>query len=96
MSGFDNEHASEALPGALPVGQNSPQKVRPRMTLLLTKPLSSHHQCAMAPTSGDCGVYPALKLTPDPIRALLRAVPVWSLCGATIWYGIHRSTSQES
>ncbi|MBA1202544.1 homogentisate 1,2-dioxygenase [Pseudomonas capeferrum] len=26
MSGFGNEFASEALPGALPVGQNSPQK----------------------------------------------------------------------
>ena len=26
LSGFGNEHASEALPGALPVGQNSPQK----------------------------------------------------------------------
>lgn len=26
MSGFGNEHASEALPGALPVGRNSPQK----------------------------------------------------------------------
>ena len=26
-SGFGNEHASEALPGALPVGQNSPQNV---------------------------------------------------------------------
>ena len=30
MSGFNAEHASEALPGALPVGQNSPQKVRAR------------------------------------------------------------------
>lgn len=28
LSGFGNEHASEALPGALPVGQNSPQIVR--------------------------------------------------------------------
>jgi homogentisate 1,2-dioxygenase len=28
MSGFGNQHSSEALPGALPVGQNSPQKVR--------------------------------------------------------------------
>ncbi|MGH8225998.1 MAG: homogentisate 1,2-dioxygenase [Gammaproteobacteria bacterium] len=27
MSGFGNEFATEALPGALPVGQNSPQKV---------------------------------------------------------------------
>ncbi len=27
QSGFDNEFASEALPGALPVGQNSPQQV---------------------------------------------------------------------
>ncbi len=27
MSGFGNEHATEALPGALPVGQNSPQRV---------------------------------------------------------------------
>ncbi len=27
LSGFGNEHATEALPGALPVGQNSPQKV---------------------------------------------------------------------
>ncbi|MNC51345.1 Homogentisate 1,2-dioxygenase [compost metagenome] len=27
LSGFGNEFASEALPGALPVGQNSPQKV---------------------------------------------------------------------
>ncbi len=27
QSGFGNEHASEALPGALPAGQNSPQKV---------------------------------------------------------------------
>ncbi|NWL75320.1 homogentisate 1,2-dioxygenase [Pseudomonas taiwanensis] len=27
QSGFDNEFSSEALPGALPVGQNSPQKV---------------------------------------------------------------------
>jgi homogentisate 1,2-dioxygenase len=26
LSGFGNEHASEALPGALPVGQNSPQR----------------------------------------------------------------------
>ena len=26
QSGFGNEFASEALPGALPVGQNSPQK----------------------------------------------------------------------
>lgn len=26
LSGFGNEFASEALPGALPVGQNSPQK----------------------------------------------------------------------
>ena len=26
MRGFGNEHASEALAGALPVGQNSPQK----------------------------------------------------------------------
>jgi homogentisate 1,2-dioxygenase len=26
LRGFGNEHASEALPGALPVGQNSPQK----------------------------------------------------------------------
>ena len=26
MSGFGNEFASEALPGALPVGQNSPQR----------------------------------------------------------------------
>ena len=26
QSGFGNEHASEALPGALPAGQNSPQK----------------------------------------------------------------------
>ena len=28
LSGFGNEHASEALPGALPVGQNNPQIVR--------------------------------------------------------------------
>ena len=28
MSGFGNEFASEALKGALPVGQNSPQVVR--------------------------------------------------------------------
>ena len=27
LSGFGNEHATEALPGALPVGQNSPQNV---------------------------------------------------------------------
>ena len=27
QSGFANEFSSEALPGALPVGQNSPQKV---------------------------------------------------------------------
>ena len=27
LSGFGNEFSSEALPGALPVGQNSPQKV---------------------------------------------------------------------
>src|ERR1700759_2092877 len=27
MSGFGNEHATEAVAGALPVGQNSPQKV---------------------------------------------------------------------
>jgi homogentisate 1,2-dioxygenase len=27
LSGFGNEHSSEALPGALPIGQNSPQKV---------------------------------------------------------------------
>ncbi|TAM99634.1 MAG: homogentisate 1,2-dioxygenase [Rhodanobacteraceae bacterium] len=27
LTGFGNEHASEALPGALPLGQNSPQKV---------------------------------------------------------------------
>ncbi|MBS0381300.1 MAG: homogentisate 1,2-dioxygenase [Proteobacteria bacterium] len=27
LTGFGNEHSSEALPGALPVGQNSPQKV---------------------------------------------------------------------
>src|ERR1700712_876661 len=27
LSGFGNEFATEALPGALPVGQNSPQKV---------------------------------------------------------------------
>ena len=26
MTGLGNEHASEALPGALPVGQNSPQR----------------------------------------------------------------------
>src|SRR3546814_12361713 len=26
LSGFGNEFASEALPGALPVGQNSPQR----------------------------------------------------------------------
>src|SRR5579883_206804 len=26
QSGFGNEHATEALPGALPVGQNSPQR----------------------------------------------------------------------
>jgi len=26
MSGFSNEHASEAIAGALPVGQNSPQR----------------------------------------------------------------------
>ena len=26
-SGFGNEHASEALPGALPIGQFSPQRV---------------------------------------------------------------------
>ncbi|MBA3994253.1 MAG: homogentisate 1,2-dioxygenase, partial [Cyanobacteria bacterium DS2.3.42] len=26
LSGFGNHHASEAEPGALPVGQNSPQK----------------------------------------------------------------------
>ena len=26
MRGFGNEHASEALPGAMPIGQNSPQK----------------------------------------------------------------------
>ena len=27
LSGFGNQHASEALPGALPIGRNSPQKV---------------------------------------------------------------------
>jgi homogentisate 1,2-dioxygenase len=27
LSGFGNEHASEARPGALPVGRNSPQQV---------------------------------------------------------------------
>ncbi|MBA2237495.1 MAG: homogentisate 1,2-dioxygenase, partial [Lysobacter sp.] len=27
MSGFGNEFATEAIPGTLPVGQNSPQKV---------------------------------------------------------------------
>ena len=26
MTGLGNEHASEALPGALPIGQNSPQR----------------------------------------------------------------------
>ena len=25
LTGFNNEHATEAIPGALPVGQNSPQ-----------------------------------------------------------------------
>lgn len=29
MTGFNNEFATEALEGALPVAQNSPQKVRP-------------------------------------------------------------------
>ncbi|MBQ0831963.1 MAG: homogentisate 1,2-dioxygenase [Marinobacter sp.] len=27
QSGFGNEFSTEALPGALPIGQNSPQKV---------------------------------------------------------------------
>ena len=27
LRGFHNEHSSEAIQGALPVGQNSPQKV---------------------------------------------------------------------
>src|SRR6185312_8897203 len=31
LSGFGNEHASEALKGALPIGQNSPQKVPYRL-----------------------------------------------------------------
>ena len=26
LSGFGNEHATEAVPGALPQGQNSPQR----------------------------------------------------------------------
>ncbi|HEX2011667.1 MAG TPA: homogentisate 1,2-dioxygenase, partial [Roseateles sp.] len=26
QSGFGNEHASEALPGSLPIGRNSPQR----------------------------------------------------------------------
>ena len=26
LSGFGNEHATEALPGTLPEGQNAPQK----------------------------------------------------------------------
>jgi hypothetical protein len=29
LSGFNNEHSSEALAAALPLGQNNPQKVRP-------------------------------------------------------------------
>lgn len=28
QSGFGNEHATEALPGVLPVGQNSPRRFR--------------------------------------------------------------------
>jgi homogentisate 1,2-dioxygenase len=28
LSGFGNEHATEALPGILPEGQNAPQKPR--------------------------------------------------------------------
>ena len=28
QSGFGNEFTTEALPGALPVGRNSPQRVR--------------------------------------------------------------------
>ena len=26
LTGFGNEHASEAVPGALPIGQNAPQR----------------------------------------------------------------------
>ncbi|MGZ5241977.1 MAG: homogentisate 1,2-dioxygenase, partial [Caldimonas sp.] len=28
LSGFGNQHATEALPGALPVGRNSPQRAQ--------------------------------------------------------------------
>lgn len=28
LSGFGNEHSSEAVPGALPHGRNSPQRAR--------------------------------------------------------------------
>jgi hypothetical protein len=45
MSGFANEFATEALPGALPKGQNSPQRAAYG---LYAEQLSSLHRAALA------------------------------------------------
>ena len=66
QSGFGNEHATEAVPGALPQGRNSPQKapfaLYPELvsgTAYLFRP--DQHVCARWRSPTLAGVQAALK-----------------------------------
>ena len=51
MTGFANELATEALPGALPEHQNSPQKCAYGLDRKSTRLNSSHSQQSRMPSS---------------------------------------------
>ena len=90
MNGFGNEFTSEALPGALPPGQNNP------------KVISS--DCSPSPSVGyvvcmflrKCCSRPYLGCHPDALLLCLFAeMPIWLVCRTDIWNGIYCATSRE-
>jgi hypothetical protein len=84
MSGFGNEHQSEALPGALPVGQNSPQ--------IVSDCGAAHRSCGcITPYGNSCEATLIRTLHSD-----VHAVPIRLVCGAIDRNSVHCPSRTES
>lgn len=90
MAGFGNHFATEALPGALPKGQNSPQVVRARSLDCDRGPGWSQGRAVATraervPSPRSIAVAPEPRPPPRPTRA----VPFRAVCRAAVWHGLH-------
>lgn len=66
LTGFGNEHSSEAVPGALPLGRNSPQRAPSASTPSSSAAAPSPNPAATTAAPGSTGSAPRPRTRPSP------------------------------